>query len=59
MERARDVLLLFCMFAVKMKENFSTVGVIYRANHIRLISEFIFYATKNTNDADYLIPFIM
>jgi hypothetical protein len=24
----------------------------------RLISEFVLYATKNTNDADYLIPFI-
>jgi hypothetical protein len=48
-----------CLHLVKMKENFSTVGVIYRANHIRLISEFILYATKNTNDADYLIPFIM
>jgi hypothetical protein len=32
---------------------------IYKANHIRLISEFILYATKNTNDADHLIPFIM
>jgi hypothetical protein len=31
----------------------------YRASHIRVISEFILYATKNTNDADYLIPFIM
>jgi hypothetical protein len=31
----------------------------YRASHIRLISEFILYATKNTNDADHLIPFIM
>jgi ferredoxin-fold anticodon binding domain-containing protein len=30
----------------------------YRASHIRLISEFILYATKNTND-DHLIPFIM
>jgi hypothetical protein len=25
----------------------------------RFISEFVLYATKNTNDADYLIPFIM
>jgi hypothetical protein len=33
--------------------------VLYRASHIRVISEFILYATKNTNDADYLIPFIM
>jgi hypothetical protein len=32
---------------------------LYRASHIRVISEFILYATKNTNDADYLIPFIM
>jgi hypothetical protein len=32
---------------------------LYRASHIRLISEFILYATKSTNDADYLIPFIM
>jgi hypothetical protein len=32
---------------------------IYRASHIRLISEFILYATKNTNDADHLIPFKM
>jgi hypothetical protein len=31
----------------------------YRVSHIRLISEFILYATKNTNDADHLIPFIM
>jgi hypothetical protein len=31
----------------------------YRASHISLISEFILYATKNTNDADHLIPFIM
>jgi hypothetical protein len=32
---------------------------IYRASHIRFISEFILYATKNTNYADHLIPFIM
>jgi hypothetical protein len=32
---------------------------IYRASHIRFISEFILYATKNTDDADSLIPFIM
>jgi hypothetical protein len=31
----------------------------YRASHIRLISEFVLYATKNTNYADHLIPFIM
>jgi hypothetical protein len=31
----------------------------YRASHIRFISEFILYATKNTNYADHLIPFIM
>jgi hypothetical protein len=35
------------------------IHVVYRASHIRLISEFILYATKNTNDADHLIPFIM
>jgi hypothetical protein len=33
--------------------------LLYRASHIRVISEFILYATKNTNDADYLVPFIM
>jgi hypothetical protein len=32
---------------------------LYRASHIRFISEFILYATKNTNYADHLIPFIM
>jgi hypothetical protein len=35
------------------------ISVKYRASHIRVISEFILYATKNSNDADYLIPFIM
>jgi hypothetical protein len=40
-------------------EHFPPRYVIYRASHIRVISEFILYATKNTNDADYLIPFIM
>jgi tagatose-1,6-bisphosphate aldolase len=30
-----------------------------RASHIRFISEFILYATKNTDDADSLIPLIM
>jgi hypothetical protein len=33
--------------------------IVYRASHIRFISEFILYATKNTDDADSLIPFIM
>jgi hypothetical protein len=33
--------------------------VLYRASHVRFISEFILYATKNTNYADHLIPFIM
>jgi hypothetical protein len=28
-------------------------------SHIRLLSEFSLYATKNTNNADHLIPFIM
>jgi hypothetical protein len=31
----------------------------YRASHVRFISEFLLYATKNTNYADHLIPFIM
>jgi hypothetical protein len=31
----------------------------YRAGHVRVISDVILYATKNTNDADHLIPFIM
>jgi hypothetical protein len=31
----------------------------YRASHIRLTSESTLHATKNTNDADHLIPFIM
>jgi hypothetical protein len=48
----------------RWKENNGVVLVnedasLYRASHIRVISEFILYATKNTNDADYLIPFIM
>jgi hypothetical protein len=34
-------------------------GRVYRASHIRFISEFILYATKNTNYADNLIPFII
>jgi hypothetical protein len=33
--------------------------MLYRAGHVRHISEFILYATKNTNDADHLIPIIM
>jgi hypothetical protein len=33
--------------------------ITYRASHVRFISEFILYATKNTNYADNLIPFIM
>jgi hypothetical protein len=28
----------------------------YRASHIRPIPEFTLHATKNTNDADHLIP---
>jgi hypothetical protein len=32
---------------------------LYRASHVRFISEFVLYATKNTNYADHLIPFIM
>jgi hypothetical protein len=35
------------------------IKFLYRASHIRLISEFILYATKNTNDADHLTQFIM
>jgi hypothetical protein len=31
----------------------------YRASHIRFISEFILFATKNTDATDSLIPFIM
>jgi hypothetical protein len=33
--------------------------IVYRASHVRFISEFLLYATKNTNYADHLIPFIM
>jgi hypothetical protein len=32
---------------------------VYRASHVRFIFEFLLYATKNTNYADHLIPFIM
>jgi hypothetical protein len=47
--------LLFCKF---LKALILDVKL-YRASHIRLISKFILYATKNTNDAGHLIPFIM
>jgi hypothetical protein len=36
-----------------------TLHKLYRASHIRFIPEFILYATKNTDNADSLIPFIM
>jgi hypothetical protein len=35
------------------------IDPVYRASHIGFISEFILYATKNTNYTDHLIPFIM
>jgi hypothetical protein len=50
-------------FDIKMTASVSilyqTFDHMYRASHIRFISEFILYATNNTNDADSLIPFIM
>jgi hypothetical protein len=42
-----------------IRGTFPDSALLYRASHIRFISEFILYATKNTNDADHLIPFIM
>jgi hypothetical protein len=36
-----------------MVEQLMFLIFIYRAGHIRLISEFILYATKNTNDTVY------
>jgi hypothetical protein len=47
-----------CVNAINMSRSLRKFRI-YRASHIRVISEFILYATKNTNDADYLIPFIM
>jgi hypothetical protein len=42
-----------------ISHNWQFAVIQYRASHIRFISEFILYATKNTNYADHLIPFIM
>jgi hypothetical protein len=52
-------LIIPCRFGVTQLNIIIIIIVKYRASHIRLISEFILYATKNTNDADHLIPFIM
>jgi hypothetical protein len=47
------------LFAKNVVVTTKILTIQYRASHVRFISEFILYATKNTNYADHLIPFIM
>jgi hypothetical protein len=60
LQKVRNV--CYYRFAICQERNcvhFEHLLHLYRASHVRFISEFLLYATKNTNYADHLIPFIM